>query len=63
MRIVSLLLALPACSTETTGDPGVLAEAKNLGQGERFCADQNGDGLVSRADFNAWILNYNLGCN
>ncbi|MEO1533973.1 MAG: GC-type dockerin domain-anchored protein [Planctomycetota bacterium] len=25
----------------------------------RLCADQNGDGLVSPADFNAWVLNFN----
>ncbi|MEO1585493.1 MAG: immunoglobulin domain-containing protein [Planctomycetota bacterium] len=25
-------------------------------------ADQNGDGLTSPADFTAWILNFNLGC-
>lgn len=25
----------------------------------RLCADQNGDGLVSPADFNTWILNFN----
>ncbi|MEO1585157.1 MAG: dockerin type I domain-containing protein, partial [Planctomycetota bacterium] len=25
----------------------------------RLCADQNGDGLVSPADFTAWILNFN----
>ena len=29
--------------------------------GGRLCADQNGDGLVSPADFNAWILNFNSG--
>lgn len=26
----------------------------------RLCADQNGDGFVTPADFNAWILNFNL---
>jgi hypothetical protein len=26
-----------------------------------LCADQNGDGLVTPADFNAWILNFNNG--
>ncbi len=25
----------------------------------RLCADQNGDGLVSPADFNGWIVNFN----
>ncbi len=25
----------------------------------RFCGDQNGDGAVTPADFNAWILNFN----
>ena len=25
----------------------------------RLCADQNGDGLVTAADFTAWIANYN----
>ena len=28
----------------------------------RLCADQNGDGLVTPADFNAWIINFNAGC-
>ncbi len=28
---------------------------------ERLCADQNGDGLATPADFNAWILNFNSG--
>ncbi len=27
----------------------------------RYCADQNGDGLVSPADFSAWITNFNNG--
>ena len=27
----------------------------------RLCADQNGDGLVTAADFNGWILNFNAG--
>jgi len=27
--------------------------------GTRLCADQNGDGLVTPADFTAWIANYN----
>ncbi len=27
----------------------------------RLCADQNGDGMVTPADFSAWIANYNLG--
>ena len=26
-------------------------------------ADQNSDGLISPADFNAWILNRNLACD
>ena len=26
---------------------------------DRLCADQNGDGLLTPADFNGWILNYN----
>ena len=26
----------------------------------RLCADQNGDGFVTPADFNAWILNFNV---
>ena len=26
-----------------------------------LCADQNGDGVVSPADFNSWILNFNNG--
>lgn len=25
----------------------------------RLCADQNGDGLVTPADFSAWLVNYN----
>ncbi len=29
--------------------------------GDRLCADQNGDGLVTPADFNGWILNFNNG--
>ena len=29
--------------------------------GGRLCADQNGDGLVTPADFNGWILNFNQG--
>jgi hypothetical protein len=29
--------------------------------GGRLCADQNADGIVSPADFNAWILNFNQG--
>ncbi len=28
---------------------------------DRLCADQNGDGLVTPADFNGWILNFNAG--
>ena len=28
----------------------------------RLCADQNGDGIVSPADFSAWVANYNAGC-
>ncbi|MEL6796813.1 MAG: GC-type dockerin domain-anchored protein [Planctomycetota bacterium] len=28
---------------------------------ERLCSDQNGDGLATPADFNAWILNFNSG--
>ncbi len=31
------------------------------GSAGRFCADQNGDDLVTPADFNAWILNFNMG--
>jgi hypothetical protein len=27
----------------------------------RLCADQNADGLVTPADFNAWIFNFNTG--
>ncbi|MEL7483011.1 MAG: thrombospondin type 3 repeat-containing protein [Planctomycetota bacterium] len=27
----------------------------------RLCADQNDDGLVTTADFNAWVLNFNAG--
>ncbi|MEO1584325.1 MAG: GC-type dockerin domain-anchored protein [Planctomycetota bacterium] len=29
--------------------------------GGRLCADQNNDGLVTPADFNGWILNFNQG--
>ena len=25
----------------------------------RLCADQNGDGIVSPADFSAWVANFN----
>lgn len=28
---------------------------------DRLCADQNGDGIVSPADFSAWIANFNSG--
>ncbi len=31
------------------------------GSGGRLCADQNGDGLVTPSDFNAWIINFNNG--
>ncbi|MEL6797897.1 MAG: hypothetical protein AAFO89_13885, partial [Planctomycetota bacterium] len=32
-----------------------------VGGAARLCADQNGDGVASPGDFNAWILNFNAG--
>lgn len=38
-----------------------LAAAEAVIPAGRLCADQNGDGLVTPADFNGWILNFNQG--
>ena len=45
---------LPGSQFVTVGD---VADCPS----SRLCADQNGDGLVTPADFNGWILNFNQG--
>lgn len=48
---------------ELTGPGGAaVSEPAVLAVRNDCPADQNFDGLLSPADFNAWILNYNLGC-
>ena len=42
----------------TFTDPWILAFNSNNPR-----ADQNGDGLITPADFNAWIVNFNNGCD
>ncbi len=37
-----------------------VAAAAAIIPADRLCADQNGDDAVTPADFNAWILNYNV---
>lgn len=58
------------CMDMTDGPNGTNAEAVTMADvmaaeavipDDRLCADQNGDGLVTPADFNAWILNFNQG--
>ncbi len=58
------------CMDMTDGPGGTNADAVTMADlaaadavipDDRLCADQNGDGLVTPADFNGWILNFNNG--
>ena len=55
----------------TSGNPGNIVEAGiDAIRIEKFecveppacVADTNGDGVLSPADFSAWVANYNAGC-
>lgn len=65
-EIVLLYSQAPAPDGIAGNEPAGIVRWDNasleLGAAGRLCADQNGDGLVSPADFNAWILNFNAGC-
>ncbi len=64
-EIVLIYSQAPAPDGIAGNEPAGLVRWDNavleIGSAGRLCADQNGDNLVSPADFNAWILNFNQG--